>query len=105
MHNEQNPHDVQSADLIVGIPSYNEADLISYPTQKASEGLVKYFGSKNSVIINCDNDSTDGTREAFINTATEIPKIYISTPPGVRGKGNNFNNLFQKCCDLGAQAI
>lgn len=105
MVTEENPHDVRSADLVVGIPSYNEAGLISYPTEKASEGLVKYFGDKNSVIINCDNNSTDGTREAFMNTTTEVPKIYTSTPPGVKGKGNNLRNLFQKCCDMGAQAV
>ena len=105
MHIEENPHDVQAADLVVGIPSYNEAGLISYPTQQASEGLIKYFGSKNSVIINCDNDSSDGTREAFMDTQTEVPKIYLSTPPGVRGKGNNFRNLFKKSRDLGAEAI
>jgi glycosyltransferase involved in cell wall biosynthesis len=102
---EENPNDVRSADLIVGIPSYNEAELISYPTQMASEGLVKYFGGKNSVIINCDNNSPDGTRDAFLNTPTEVPKIYMSTPPGVRGKGNNFKNLFKKTCDLGAEAV
>jgi glycosyltransferase involved in cell wall biosynthesis len=102
---EENPDGVHAADLVVGIPSYNEASLISYPTQQASEGLVKYFGGKNSVIINCDNHSTDGTRETFMNTPTEVPKIYLSTPPGVRGKGNNFKNLFKKSCDLGAQAI
>jgi len=105
MRIEENPQDVQAADLIVGIPSYNEAKLISYPTQNASEGLVKYFGDKNCVIINCDNNSPDGTREAFLNTQTEVPKIYLSTPPGVRGKGNNFKNLFEKSCELGAQAI
>ena len=102
---EENPNDVRTADLIVGIPSYNEAELISYPTQMASEGLVKYFGEKNSVIINCDNNSPDGTRDAFMNTPTEVPKIYMSTPPGVRGKGNNFRNLFKKACDLRAQAV
>ena len=105
MHIEENPQDVQAADIVVGIPSYNEATLISFPTQQASEGLIKYFGTKNSVIINCDNDSPDGTREAFMNTPTEVPKIYLSTPPGVRGKGNNFKNLFKKSCDLGAEAI
>ena len=105
MHIEENPQDVQAADIVVGIPSYNEATLISFPTQQASEGLFKYFGTKNSVIINCDNDSPDGTREAFMNTPTEVPKIYLSTPPGVRGKGNNFKNLFKKSCDLGAEAI
>ncbi len=105
MHIEENPNDVRAADLIVGIPSYNEAELISYPTQMASEGLVKYFGDKNSVIINCDNNSRDGTRDAFLKTPTEVPKIYISTPPGVKGKGNNIKNLFKKTLDLGAQAI
>lgn len=105
MRIEENPSDVQSADLIVGIPSYNEAELISFPTQMASEGLVKYFGTRNSVIINCDNDSPDGTREAFMNTVTEVPKIYLSTPPGVKGKGNNFRNLFAKSCELGAEAV
>ena len=37
----------------------------------------------------------DGTKEAFLNTPTKTPKIYISTAPGVKGKGNNFNNLFE----------
>lgn len=105
MHIEENPNDIRAADLIVGIPSYNEAKLISYPTQMASEGLIKYFGNKNSVIINCDNNSPDGTRDAFMNTPTEVPKIYLSTPPGVKGKGNNVRNLFKKSCDLGAQAV
>jgi glycosyltransferase involved in cell wall biosynthesis len=105
MHIEENPNDVRTADLVVGIPSYNEAKLISYPAQMASEGLIKYFGHKNSVIINCDNNSPDGTGDAFLNTPTEVPKIYLSTPPGVKGKGNNFRNLFKKCCDLGAQAV
>ncbi len=102
---EENPNEIKSAEIIVGIPSYNEADLISYPTKIASEGLIKYFGDKNSVIINCDNHSSDGTKEAFMGTPTEVPKVYLSTPPGVKGKGNNFKNLFQKACELGAEAI
>ena len=40
-----------------------------------------------------------------MNTPTEVPKIYLSTPPGVRGKGNNFKNLFEKSCELGAEAV
>jgi glycosyltransferase involved in cell wall biosynthesis len=101
---EENPEKVDRADIIVGIPSYKEAETIAYPTTQAGEGLIKYFGGKRSVIINCDNDSPDGTKEAFLKTKTEIPKIYISTPPGVRGKGNNLLNLFQKADQLGADA-
>ena len=97
---EVNPQKIDMAELVVSIPSYNEADAIGFVTRQASKGLAKYFPNKRSVIINCDNDSTDGTHEAFMNTSTEIPKIYMSTPPGVRGKGNNFKNLFKKQTQL-----
>ena len=102
---EVNPDKITKVDLVVSIPSYKEADSISYPTQQASEGLGKYFPDKKSVIINCDNNSPDDTKKAFLDTPTDVPKIYISTPPGVKGKGNNFKNLFQKVIDLEAEAI
>ncbi|UCC66773.1 MAG: glycosyltransferase [Deltaproteobacteria bacterium] len=101
---EENPAKIKRADIVVGIPSYNEALTISYPTIQASLGLLEFFGDKRSVIINCDNNSTDGTKEAFLNTPTEVPKVYICTPPGVRGKGNNLMNLFTKVNELGAHA-
>ena len=103
--NEINPEKIKKAELVVCIPSYNEADSISYPAQQASKGLVKYFHDKSSVIINCDNNSPDNTRQAFLDTQIEIPKIYISTPPGVKGKGNNFKNLFRKVVELEAKAV
>ncbi|MDL1973442.1 MAG: glycosyltransferase [Deltaproteobacteria bacterium] len=102
---EENKDGIKSAQIVVAIPSYNEAKLIGFPTKMASEGLVRYFGDKTSVIINCDNNSPDGTKEAFLGTSTEVSKIYLSTPPGVKGKGNNFKNLFRKACELGAEAI
>jgi glycosyltransferase involved in cell wall biosynthesis len=102
---EVNPSGINTAELVVSIPSYNEADSIAYPTQQASEGLSRYFRAVSSVIINCDNHSQDNTRQAFLNTPTQVPKIYISTPPGVKGKGNNFRNLFRKVTELGAKAI
>ena len=60
---EVNKANIQKVDLVVCIPSYNEADSISFPTQMASEGLVKYFPDKRSVIINCDNNSPDNTKQ------------------------------------------
>jgi hypothetical protein len=101
---EENPARIERADIVVGIPSYNEAKTIAHPTTQAGLGLLQYFGDKTSVIINCDNNSTDGTKEAFLNAPTEVPKIYLSTPPGVKGKGTNLMNLFAKVDALGAQA-
>lgn len=100
-----NPNHVMDAEVVVGIPSYNEADNIAYPTDVASRGLREHFPDKRAVIINVDNHSPDGTKDVFLNTPTEVPKIYISTAPGVKGKGNNFHNLFEAAVELNAKAI
>ena len=102
---EENPDRMEDADVIVGIPSFNEADCIPFVAEQAAIGLKTYFNDYRCVLINCDNASKDNTREAFLSVDTGIPKIYLSTPNGVRGKGNNFRNLFQKSVDLGAKAV
>ncbi len=86
-------------DVVVGIPSYNESKTIGYVTRMAGEGLARYFPDAASVIVNCDNNSMDGTRDAFLSAEVpdNIAKEYISTPEGIKGKGNNFYNLFQFC--------
>lgn len=100
-----NPSKVKLADLVIGIPSYNEADSIGFVVKQADIGIKKYFPKIKSVIINTDNYSPDKTREVFLNTKTTTPKIYISTPTGVTGKGNNFYNLFGEVINLGAKAL
>jgi len=102
---EENPEGISKAEIVVGIPSYNEASFISFPTQQADKGLTKYYAERSAVIINCDNYSEDNTRQAFMQTATQTPKIYLSTEEGVRGKGNNLKNLFTKVVELSAKAV
>ncbi len=93
---EINPHKITRAEVVVGIPSYNEADSISNVVKQIDKGIQKYFKGKSAVIINSDNNSPDNTGRVFLSTSTKTPKIYISTPPGIRGKGNNLRNLFLK---------
>lgn len=102
---EINPENIKRAEMVVCIPSYKEADSISYPVTQADQGIVQYFSGQEAVIINCDNNSPDQTGQVFLNTPTQTPKIYLSTDPGVKGKGNNFKNLFQKVVDLKAKAV
>jgi len=99
------PDKVKQADIIVGIPSYNEADSIGFVVEQVDKGLQKYFPKHSKVIINVDNSSLDGTKQVFLGSRTETPKLYISTPPGVRGKGNNFHNLFRQAEKLKAKAV
>jgi glycosyltransferase involved in cell wall biosynthesis len=104
-HIVENPDKVRRAEIVVGIPSYQEADSIGFVTGVVDAGLEKYFGRKDCVIINVDNNSPDDTRGAFLKTETRMPKLYISTPEGVKGKGRNIRNLFEAGVELGAKAI
>jgi len=96
---------IKTADIVVGVPSYNEADNIDFVTRQIDRGLNKYFSDLQSVIINVDNNSPDGTKKVFEKTKTAKRKIYISTKPGLAGKGRNFFNLFRKAKELGAKLI
>jgi len=82
-------------EFIVAIPSYMEADTISFVTKQVDLGLTKYYGNLKSIILNVDNNSEDDTKGAFLSTDTKNPKHYITTPEGVKGKGNNFLNFFK----------
>ncbi|MFQ5753154.1 MAG: glycosyltransferase [bacterium] len=99
-----NPNKITHADLVVGIPSYNEADNIAFVVKQIMQGLRKYFTNYKSVIINVDNNSPDDTKTAFLKTPIGVSKIYISTSPGVKGKGNNLYNLFTEMMRLNARA-
>ena len=102
---EENPSNVKDAEIVLAILSYNEPKRIAFPTGKADEELIQFFPDRKSVIINCDYHSHDGTRETFMEVKTEVPKIYLSTPKGVKGKGNNLRDLIQKAVELNARAI
>lgn len=94
---------IKKADIVVGIPSYNEADNISFVTKQVDLGLRKYFPDLKGAIINVDGHSTDNTKKIFLTTKTKTPKIHISTPKGVTGKGHSFHNLFKEFIDLNAE--
>ncbi len=100
-----NKNKIKKADIVIGIPSYNEADNISFVTKQVDRGLAEYFKEYKTVIINVDNNSPDNTRDKFLRTETKNFKIYISTPPGVKGKGHNFHNLFEKISSLRPRAV
>ncbi|HOO72149.1 MAG TPA: glycosyltransferase [Spirochaetota bacterium] len=85
----------EKAEIIVGLPSYMEADSIGFVTQQVDRGLQKYFSNYSTLIVNVDNNSEDNTKDVFLSVPTVTKKKYITTPKGTRGKGNNFLNLFK----------
>ncbi len=102
---EENPNKITKADMVLAIPTFNEVETIGHTTLQAAKGLAEYFGNLESVIVHCDSHSTDGTKEAFFSTPTEMAKIHISTSPDRHGKGNNLRNLFEKVRELEARVV
>jgi len=84
-------------DIAIGIPTFNEADIIKRTTSIIDRGLVESLNSYKCVIVNSDNASSDGTREKFLSTKTRCSKVYISTSPGKKGKGLNLLNFLKWC--------
>jgi glycosyltransferase involved in cell wall biosynthesis len=108
--------DIQQADIVVGIPSYNNARTIGHVVRAIQAGLSKYFPDKKCVLINSDGGSTDGTMEVVQNTSLEDfqsihlhhrlePILKIATPyHGVPGKGSAFRTIFEIASSLDARA-
>jgi hypothetical protein len=102
---EENPAQITEADVVVGIAASNDGETIARATEQVDKGLREYFPDMRSAIINCDNNSSDGTREAFFAAPGSVARIYVSSESGVRGKGKNLRNFFQRAARLNPKAL
>ena len=91
------------AELLVGIPSYNNAATIGHVARTVAEGLRTHFGGERAVIVNADGGSRDGTSEVVRAATGESPTIagaYVGPP----GKGSAFRAIFEVADALGVRA-
>ena len=107
---------IGEADIVVGIPSYNNARTIGHVVRAVSVGLAKYFPTRRSVIVNSDGGSKDNTKEVVLEAeggADELLLVShpvqasqrISTPyHGLPGKGSAFRTIFAVAKRLNAKA-
>jgi len=107
---------IRKADIVIGIPSYNNGRTIGHVVQAAYAGLARYFPQFTGVVINSDGGSTDNTQEAVLSARVEdVHLMLLSTPPlaahrflfpyrGVPGKGSAFRAVFQMAERLQAKA-
>jgi len=54
---------VGDVDIVVGVPTYNDARSVGQVVQAVRAGLLKYFPRERAVIINADGGSRDGTQD------------------------------------------
>ena len=107
---------IGEADVVVGIPSYNNARTIGHVVRAVSVGLAKYFPAQRSVIVNSDGGSKDKTQEVVMQAESGSEDLLlvshpvhnsyrISTPyHGVPGKGSAFRTIFAVAQRLNAKA-
>lgn len=104
------------ADIVIGIPSFNNSRTIGHVVRAAHAGLAKYFPQFNAVIVNSDGGSTDGTRDSVLSARVEdLHLLLLDTPlkavhrlslpyHGIPGKGSAFRLIFQIAEKTGAKA-
>src|ERR1700691_5438874 len=54
---------VGEVDILVGLPTYNNAKTIGAIVQSVQSGILRWFPRERAVIINADGGSRDGTPE------------------------------------------
>src|SRR5579884_3860882 len=64
--------DVGEVDILVGVPTYNNAHSIGPVVQAIQAGIVKNFPRERAVIINADGGSRDGAPEAILNASMNV---------------------------------
>ena len=71
---------VGEADILVGVPTYNNAATVGQVVQTIRAGLLKYFPRERAVIVNADGGSRDQTpdlvRGASINDLQHSSDLY-----------------------------
>ena len=109
---------IGTADLMVGIPSFGNAETIGYVVRAATAGMVQYFPDLKPILVNSDGGSPDDTPRVAISTESPdyIEKIILVSPrhklqritftyQGISGKGTAVRALFEVARELQVKAF
>jgi glucosylglycerate synthase len=110
--------EIGRADILVGIPSYNNSATIGHVVKAVQAGLYKYFSDKRSILVNSDGGSVDNTINIVKDSGIDSNSILIHkheenlykiiTPyQGIPGKGSAFRTIFEiaRVLDVKACAV
>ncbi len=88
--------EIESADILIGIPCFNNESTIEHVIQMVTHGLAKHYKDKRSVLFIADGGSTDDTREVakdFQIKPWQEKIVSIYRGPG--GKGSALRSVFE----------
>ncbi len=108
--------EIQKADILIGIPSYNNVRTIGHVVRAVMAGLAKYFPNAKAIMVNSDGGSTDGTQDEVRRVRIEDFKTILTSHPvhpvskivtpyhGIPGKGSAFRTVFEAARFVNAKA-
>jgi hypothetical protein len=93
--------EIDSADILVGVPCYNNESTIAHVIQMITHGLARHYKEKRSVIFIADGGSTDDTREVAKEFQIKPwQEKLISIYRGPAGKGTALRSVFEAATRL-----
>ena len=96
--------EIGSADMVVGIPSYKNANTIGLVMARAAEGLTTFFPTQRSVIAVVDGGSSDETTHIAASQPLPAPvRRIVTTYQGIQGKGSAVRAIFEMTRALNAK--
>ncbi len=108
--------EISEVDVLVGIPSYNNASTIGHVVRAVQAGFAKYFPAARTLVLNSDGGSTDGTPEVVSTASVGDFQTVLASQPlravhrivtpyhGVPGKGSALRTVFAAAQQVNAAA-
>jgi hypothetical protein len=97
--------EIERADILVGIPCYNNEKTITHVIQMVTHGLHRHFRECKCVMLIADGGSTDDTREAAKDFEIKPwQEKIVSIYRGPAGKGSALRSIFEAAKRLQVRA-
>ncbi|MEW6489114.1 MAG: glycosyltransferase [Thermodesulfobacteriota bacterium] len=97
--------EIREADILVGIPCYNNEDTIVHVVQTVSHGIYEHYRNARAVIMIADGGSTDDTRDRVLDFQFKPwQEKLITVYRGIGGKGSALRAIFEAAHRLKVKA-
>jgi glycosyltransferase involved in cell wall biosynthesis len=97
--------EIESADILIGVPCYNNERTIAHVIQVVTHGLAQYYKDRRCVIFVADGGSTDDTREVAKEFQIKPwQEKIVSIYRGPSGKGTALRSVFETANRLQVKA-
>ncbi|MBI5014976.1 MAG: glycosyltransferase [Deltaproteobacteria bacterium] len=96
---------MREADILVGIPCFNNEGTVAHVIRTVSEGLFEHFPQARSALVVADGGSTDDTRDVAMTLETRPwQEKLVTIYRGVAGKGTALRAIFEAADRLHVKA-